>query len=58
MCSISTTFTARPNRSCPSKPPGKHAAIVMAIADHDPQQASARMIDHIDRTYEALLMGP
>lgn len=40
----------------PQKTPMQHAAIVQAIADHNPDEAAADMIAHINQTYRALLM--
>jgi len=41
----------------PQKTPKQHAAIVQAIADHDPDAAARLMSEHINRTYEVLLLG-
>lgn len=41
----------------PQKTPMQHAAIVQAIADRAPEEATRCMTAHIDQTYEALLMG-
>ncbi len=39
----------------PQKTPEQHAAIITAIADHDPEKAEDLMKRHIQRTYEVLL---
>lgn len=41
----------------PQKTPMQHAAIIQAIAEHDPDSASMLMAEHIQRTYEVLLFG-
>lgn len=43
--------------SVPQKTPMQHAAIIKAIADHDPDSAARLMVEHIQRTYDVLLLG-
>ena len=41
----------------PQRTPEQHAAIVKAIEERNPEEAAARMREHVRNTYELLLLG-